>query len=76
MSVNCKCPIDWLKDHTGDTLAFFGVEIDLWRIGASESAPKFNVVSSPNEWTGTLEPVIASEELTETKLLQLDALCV
>src|SRR5439155_7855538 len=50
---------------------FWALEIELWRIGDSPVAPKFNVVCEPNELTksgGDGEP----GALSETKLLQLE----
>ncbi len=46
-----RAAFDWLNEITGDEISFFGLEIELWRIGDSPIAPKFNVVSKPNEWT-------------------------
>jgi hypothetical protein len=42
--------LDWLNEHTGEGLDFFGVEIELLQIGASLPAPHFKLVSEPNEW--------------------------
>jgi Domain of unknown function (DUF4268) len=42
--------LDWLNDVTNERVRFFGVEIELWRIGNSLKAPRFNVVSKPNDW--------------------------
>lgn len=47
--------IEWLNDHTDDEAAFFLVEIELWQIGESNPAPKFNIVERPNEWTRTIK---------------------
>ncbi len=44
-----RAALDWLNRSTGEDLRFFGVEIELWQIGDSLSAPKFNIVSKPNE---------------------------
>lgn len=46
-----RAALDWLNKITGDEIGFFGIEIELWRIGGSDPAPKFNIVSRPNEWT-------------------------
>lgn len=46
-----RAALDWLNEHTDETVNFFGVEIELWRIGDSSPAPRFNVVAKPNEWT-------------------------
>lgn len=60
--------MDWLNAETSTN--FWALEIELWRIGNSPVAPKFNVVCEPNELakTGADE----SAELTETKLAQLE----
>ena len=42
--------LDFLNHRTGEDTHFFGVEIELWRIGRSLAAPHFNVVATPNEW--------------------------
>ena len=46
-----RAALDWLNEITGDKFNFFGLEIELWRIGDSAIAPKFNIVSKPNDWT-------------------------
>ena len=45
-----RAALDWLNDITDERFRFFGLEIELWRIGDSPAAPKFNIVSKPNEW--------------------------
>jgi hypothetical protein len=37
------------RGTTDARFTFFGLEVELWRIGASPVAPKFNVVSQPND---------------------------
>jgi len=53
-----RAALDWLNEKTPDDIAFFGLEIELWKIGDSKKAPKFNIVSRPNEWTRSLARVI------------------
>ena len=43
-----RAALDWLNDKTPEGLSFFGVEIELWKIGNSPPAPKFSIVSKPN----------------------------
>ena len=43
-----KKALDWLNDHTSDEISFYGLQLELWQIGMSEPAVKFNVVSQPN----------------------------
>lgn len=68
-----RAALDWLNERTDEKIHFFGLEIELWRIGDSPPAPKFNVVCKPNEWTRTISESarrIDSSELTEHKQLQ------
>lgn len=46
-----RATLDWLNEITDERFQFFGLEVELWKIGNSLAAPKFNVVSKPNEWT-------------------------
>jgi hypothetical protein len=45
-----RAVLDWLNEITDDRFAFFGAEIELWKIGDSEPAPRFSIVAKPNEW--------------------------
>lgn len=49
-----RAALDWLNNATTSGFNFFGLEVELWRIGDSALAPKFNVVSQPNDWTKTV----------------------
>ena len=42
--------LDLLNHRTDEGTEFFGVEVELWRIGESRPAVNFNLVSTPNEW--------------------------
>ncbi|MEM9840188.1 MAG: DUF4268 domain-containing protein [Pseudomonadota bacterium] len=69
-----RAALDWLNQITDDSFRFFGLEIELWRIGDSAAAPKFNIVAQPNQWSKTVGQAsrrIQSEAVTETKQLQL-----
>ena len=67
-----RSSLDWLNEITDDTFNFFGLEIELWKIGDSSIAPKFNVVSKPNDWSRLVAAASKSTSLTETKLRQGD----
>jgi hypothetical protein len=45
-----RAALDWLNKCTEPGIGFYGVELQLWRIGESLPAPRFNVVSRPNDW--------------------------
>ena len=63
--------LQFLNDHTTDELSFFGVQIELWRIGDSPLAPKFEVVVKPNDWVKTgREQARAASDASPTKQLQ------
>ena len=46
-----RAALDWLNEVTAEGTNFFGVEVELWRIGDSAVAPKFNIASKPNAWS-------------------------
>lgn len=67
-----RAALDWLNDITDDSFTFFGIEIELWKIGDSPMAPQFNIVSKPNDWSRSVRAsAAASKELTATKQTQL-----
>ena len=61
--------VRWLNDKTGSDVDIYLLEMELWRIGNSAYAPKFNIVESPNNLVkATKDP----EGSTETGQLQLN----
>jgi len=69
-----RSTLDWLNKITDDTFRFFGLEVELWRIGDSPAAPKFNVVSKPNNWSKSVTQAaraIDESELSQTRVTQL-----
>ena len=68
-----RAALDWLNRKTEASVNFFALEIELWRIGDSPPAPKFNVVSKPNDWSAIVAGAARGMEasaLTPTKELQ------
>jgi hypothetical protein len=65
-----RAALDWLNRITDDTFNFFGIEIELYKIGDSVPAPMFNLVSKPNDWAKSVKKSAASQNITDTKLLQ------
>ena len=45
-----RAVLDRLNRLGGADLRFFGVKMDLWKIGASCTAPQFTVLSGPADW--------------------------
>ena len=67
-----RAALDWLNKKTETNINFFGLEIQLWRIGASPVAPKFNIVCQPNGWSRSVQAAAErSEAKTELREAQL-----
>ncbi|HXZ94442.1 MAG TPA: DUF4268 domain-containing protein, partial [Dehalococcoidia bacterium] len=64
--------VDWLNDHTDGKINIFVVKLELWQIGDSPYAPKFQVISSPNDWARAMRESATSTALSETKAMQLE----
>ena len=65
-----RAAVDWLNETSAEGTQFFALEIEVWRIGESAFAPKFNMVAKPNNWTKGGRSTAAS--LTETQRVQLE----
>jgi len=64
--------IDWLNEHTTDDLNFFAIKLELWQIGDSMPAPKFDVICRPNEWAKTVKKQSSQGQPSEGKLRQFE----
>ena len=49
-----RAALDWLNQLADKSARFFGVEIELWKIGNSPAAPNFKIISQPNDWEATV----------------------
>lgn len=67
-----KQAIEWLNEHSDENINLFLVKIELFRIGNSEIAPHFEVISQPNDWTKTIRSNQSNTELTGIKLVDLN----
>ena len=68
-----RAALDWLNRITDEGFHFFGLEVELWRIGESVLAPKFNLVAKPNDWSKTVrELATTTGQLTEAARLKSD----
>jgi hypothetical protein len=68
-----RAALDWLNSKTEVNISFFGLEVELWRIGNSEPAPKFNIVSKPNNWSRAVARASSgTSSLTENGRLQIE----
>lgn len=69
-----RAALDWLNRITAERIQFFGVELELWRIGGSVPAPRFHVVAKPNDWSKLLREAVrhVSGESSELDDLYLE----
>lgn len=65
-----RAALDWLNRITDSTFNFFGIEIELYKIGDSIAAPMFHMVSKPNDWAKSVKKSASGQNVTDTKLLQ------
>jgi hypothetical protein len=63
-----RAAIDWLNHITVQEFAFFGVEVEAVRIGDSDPAPRFNVVTRPNDWAREVKAASKQADLTPQNL--------
>lgn len=65
-----KQAIDWFNRHMPESISFFLVQIELWQIGNSKIAPKFNIVAQPNDWAKTVKESGGQNPVSDLKLMQ------
>lgn len=66
-----RAAIDWLNEVTRDSVRFFALEIELWKIGGCGPAPKFNVVSKPNDWASEVRNAGEGKPMSEAQRAHL-----
>ncbi len=62
--------IDWFNRNINESISFFLVQIEVYKIGNSEPAPKFNIICEPNNWGKTVKSSEAGNSISDLKLLQ------
>lgn len=66
-----KQAVDWLNENTTANVSFFAIKMELWQIGDSAIAPKFHIISKPNNWAKAVKNSSASPA-SDLKMLQLN----
>lgn len=69
-----RAALDWLNEMTVDSVRLFGLEVELWKIGDSPAAPRFNVVCQPNDWENTVRDaavVLTSQHDRPSQILRI-----
>ena len=68
-----RAAIDWLNRITDKEFNFFGVEIQLIKIGNSPAAPMFDVIAKPNGWSKDVKSSKTSGEgRSETEVFKYE----
>jgi hypothetical protein len=65
-----RAALDWLNQISHEEIRFFGLEVELWRIGDSPPAPKFNVIAKPNDWSKVVRDTAAAQAGPTTEAQQ------
>jgi len=64
-----KRAIDWLNEHTDEDVNFFLIKMELWKINNSLPAPKFEVISRPNNWSKSIKKGLSEIAMKEIDFL-------
>ena len=64
-----RAALDWLNEHTDPDTRFFGIEIEVVRIGDSAPAPNFKLVVEPNDFQKKVKAATAAGPKTEQSKL-------
>jgi hypothetical protein len=67
-----KQAVDWLNEHTDDKINIFAIQMELWQIGDSPYAPKFQIISKPNDWAKAIKKSTTQSDLSDRRLMQLE----
>jgi len=62
--------IDWFNRNISEGISFFLIQIEVYKIGDSDAAPKFNIICEPNNWGKTVRSSAAGNSVSDIKLLQ------
>jgi hypothetical protein len=62
-----RAALDWLNRVTDENLRFFGIELEVYKIGNSEPAPLFQLISKPNDWTKAIHGGNRQGQLNDTQ---------
>ena len=65
-----KAAVEWLNSRTRSNTGLFLCEVKLFRIGDSEPAVKFEVISRPNNWAKEVRKI--SEDASNIEKLRFD----
>lgn len=64
--------IEWLNEHLDEEIRCFLIRIEVWQIGDSKPAPRFEVVSVKNDWVASIKKATSASGLSPLQVRQLD----
>lgn len=64
--------IEWLNEHLDEEIRCFLIRIEVWQIGDSIPAPRFEIVSVKNDWVASLKKSANTSNLSPLKIRQQD----
>ena len=62
--------IDWFNRNMSDSISFFLIQLEVYQIEDSPHAPKFNIISEPNNWGKTVKKSNSGDTISDLKLMQ------
>jgi hypothetical protein len=62
--------IEWLNEHLDEEIRCFLIRIEVWRIGDSKPAPRFEIISVKNDWVASLIKTTTTSGFSPLKLRQ------
>jgi hypothetical protein len=64
--------IEWLNEHLDDSIRCFLIRIEVWQIGDSKPAPRFEIISVKNDWVASIKKATSSNGLSPLQVKQFD----
>ena len=62
--------IEWLNEHLDEAIRCFLIRIEVWQIGDSRPAPRFEVISVKNDWVASLKKSATPSGFSPLKMRQ------
>jgi hypothetical protein len=63
--------LEWLNENTDERINFFLIRMEIWKIGDSNPAPNFHMLTKPNNWFKTIKQSLSASNFSETQTQQL-----
>ncbi len=64
--------IEWLNEHLDESIRCFLIRIEVWQIGDSKPAPRFEIISVKNDWVASIKKATSSNGLSPLQVKQFD----